>query len=79
MDSRPGISTMSESMVVKLQAAVLNVQVMGSMVVDQYVKMADVKLVLVKQKSCPVRTVLHMMWGPVVMDPVSYADDLGEP
>ena len=35
--------------------------------------MADVKLVLVKQTSCPVRTALHTMWGPVVMDPVSYA------
>ena len=40
---------------------------------DQYVKIADGKLVLVKQKSCPVRTALHTMWGPVVMDPVSYA------
>ena len=26
-----------------------------------------------KQRSCPVRTVLHTMLGPVVMDPVSYA------
>ena len=33
----------------------------------------DGKLVLVKQKSCPVRTALHTKWGPVVTDPVSYA------
>ena len=30
-------------------------------------------MVLVKQKSCLVRTALHTTWGPVVMDPVSYA------
>ena len=40
---------------------------------DQHVKMADGKLVLVKQKSCPVETTLHTMCGPVVMDPVLYA------
>ena len=40
---------------------------------DQYGKTADGKLVLVKQKSCPARTASHTMWGPVVMDPVSYA------
>ena len=40
---------------------------------DQYVKIADGKLVLVKQKLCPVRTGLHTMWGPVVMEPVSCA------
>ena len=39
---------------------------------DHYVKMTDGKLVLVKQKSCPVRTALYTMWGPVVMDPVTY-------
>ena len=49
-----------------------------SMTDDQYVKMADDKLVLVKQKSCPVRTALHKMWRPVVMDPVSYAVLPGE-
>ena len=40
---------------------------------DQYVRIADDKLVLVKQKSYPVRTASHTMWGPVVMDLVSYA------
>ena len=40
---------------------------------DQDVKMADGKLVLGKKKSCPARTTLHTMWGPAVIDPVSYA------
>ena len=40
---------------------------------DRYVKMVYGKLVQVKQKSCPVRTALHIVWGPVVMNPVSYA------
>ena len=40
---------------------------------DQYVEMADGKLVLIEQKSCPVRTALHTMWGSMEMDPVSYA------
>ena len=39
----------------------------------QHVKMADGKLVLVKQMSCSVKTALDTMWGPVVMDPVTYA------
>ena len=40
---------------------------------DQYVKMADGCLLLVKKKSWPMRTDLHTIWGSVVMDPVSYA------
>ena len=36
-------------------------------------KIADGRLVLVKQKWYPTRTALHTMWGSVVMDPVSYA------
>ena len=71
LDTGSGISTMSESVVEKLQAAVPDVQIVGPMTDDQYVKMADGRLVLVMQKSCPVRTALHTMWGPVVMDPVS--------
>ena len=39
----------------KLQAAVSDVQVMGPMTDDHYVKMADGKLLLVKKKSCSVR------------------------
>ena len=46
---------------------------MGSMTDDQYAKMADSKLVLVRQKSYLVRTALHTMRGSVVMDPVRYA------
>ena len=73
LDSGSGISTISESVAPKLQTAVPDVQIVGPMTDDQYVKMADGKLVLRKQKSYPVRTALHTMWGPVVMDPVSYA------
>ena len=64
---------MSESVAAKFQAAVSDVQIVGPMTNDQYVKMADCKLVLVKQKSCSVRTTLHTMWGPVMMDTVSCA------
>ena len=59
LDSGSGISTMSESVVVKLQADVSDVQIVGPMTDDQYVKRVDGKLVLVKQKSCPVRTALY--------------------
>ena len=44
---------MSESVAAKLQAAVPDVQIVGSMTDDQYVTMTDDKLVVVKQKSCP--------------------------
>ena len=73
LDSVSGISTMSESVAAKLPAAVTDVQIVMSITDDQCVKMADGKLVLVKQKSCPVRTALNTMWVPVVMDSVSYA------
>ena len=56
-------------MAAKLQAAVPDVQIVRPMTDDQYVKMADGNLVLVKQKWCPVRTALHTIWRPVVMDP----------
>ena len=65
LDSVYGISTMSVSVAAKLQAAVPDVQIVGLM--------TDGKLVLVKQNSCPVRAALHTMWGPVVIDPVSFA------
>ena len=53
LDSGSGISTMSESVAAKLQTIVPDVQIVGPMTDDQYVKMTDGKLVLVKQKSCP--------------------------
>ena len=65
LDSWSGISTMSESVTAKSQAAVHNVQIVGPVTDEQYVEMADGKLVQVEQKSCPVRTVLHTTWGPV--------------
>ena len=40
---------------------------------DQYVKMVDGKLVLVKKKSRPVRTASDTMWAPVMMDLISFA------
>ena len=78
LDSRSGISTMSESVAVKLQATVPDVQVVGSMTNARDVKMAHGKLVQVKRKYGPVRTALYTMWGPVVLDPVSYAVLPGE-
>ena len=73
LDSGSDISTMSESVAAKLQVAVPDAQIVGPMTDDQYVKMADGKLILVKEKSCPVKTALHTMWGLVVMYPASYA------
>ena len=73
LDSGSGISTMSGSVAAKLQAAVPDVQIVGPMIDDQYVKMADGKLVLARQKSCPMRSALPTMWEPVVMDPIWYA------
>ena len=61
LDSTPCISTMSESVAAKLQAAVPDVEIVGPMTNNQCVKMPDGKLVLVKQRSCSVRTALHTM------------------
>ena len=73
LDSGSDISTMSETVAAKLKATVPDVHIVRLKTDDQYVKMADGKLVLVKQKSCPVRRALHTMWGPVVMNTVPYA------
>ena len=73
MDSGSGITTISESVAAKLKAAVPDVQIVGPMTEGQYVNTTDGKLMQVKQKLCPVKAALHTMWGPVVMDPVSYA------
>ena len=73
LDVESGISTMSKSGTAKLQAVVPDVQIVGPMIDDQYVKMAAGKLVLLKQKSCLLRTALHRMKGLVVMDAVLYA------
>ena len=48
LDPEPGISTISESVASKRQAAVLDVQIMKPMTDGQYVKIVDGKLVLVK-------------------------------
>ena len=63
LDSESGISVMSESVAAKLQAAVPDVQIVGPMTDDQYVKMIDGKLVLVRQKSCSMRTALYTQCG----------------
>ena len=73
LNSGCGILTMPKSVSAKLRAAVPDVQIVGPMTDDQYLNMANGKLVLVEEKSCPVKTALHTMSGPVVMDPVSYA------
>ena len=64
---------MLKSLTTKLQATVPDAQIVGPMTDDQYVNMADGKVVLVKQISSPVRTALHTMRGLGVMDSVSYA------
>ena len=45
---------------------------------EQYVKMVDGKLVLVKQKSCPVRTALHTVCRPLSGVGISVYDSLDE-
>ena len=55
LNSGSGISIMSESMAQKLQAAVPDVQIVGLMTNDQYMKITDGILVLVNQKSCSMR------------------------
>ena len=63
LDSGSGISTMSESMAAKLQAAVADTQIVGPMTNDQYENMTDGKLVLVRKKLWSVKTAYHRTWG----------------
>ena len=53
LDSASGITIMSESVSAKIQAIVLDVQIVEPMTDDQCVKMADSNLVQVKAKVVP--------------------------
>ena len=54
LDSGSGISTMLEKLVAKLQAVGPAVQNVGPMTDDQYAKMTEGRLGLVKERLCPV-------------------------
>ena len=73
LDSGSGITTMSAGVAAKLQAMVPDVQVVRPMAGEHLVKLANGNVERVEQKTCLVRTALHTSWGPVVVDPCSFA------
>ena len=40
-------------------------------------KVADSRVLVVQERTCPVRIALHTSWGLVTMDPFSFAVILG--
>ena len=73
LDSGSGITTMSAGVANKLQAAIPGVQVMGGMAHPGKLKVADGRVIVVQERTCPVWIALHTSWGLVTMDPCSFA------
>ncbi|CAM9167047.1 unnamed protein product [Sphacelaria rigidula] len=73
LNSGSGIMTMSVGVAAKLQAMIPDIRVVTPMSGKQLVKLANGNVERMKQKSCPVQTALYTSWGPVALDPCSYA------
>ena len=72
-DSGSGITTMSAGIANNLQAAFPDVQVVGGMAHPGKLKVTDGRVLVVQERTCPVRIALHTSWGLVTMDPFSFA------
>ena len=73
LDSGSGITTMSAGIANKLQAAFPDVQVVGGMAHPWKFKVADSRVLVVQERTCPVWIALHTSWGLVTMDPFPFA------
>ena len=73
LDSGSGMTTMSAGIANKLQAAFPDVQVVESMAHPGKLKVADGRVRVVQERTCPVRIALHTSWGLVTMDPYPFA------
>ena len=60
LDSGSGIATMSAGIANKLQAAFPNLQVVRSMAHPGKHKVADGRVLVVQERTCPVRIALHI-------------------
>ena len=73
LDSGSGITTTIAEIANNLQAAFPDVQVVGGMAHPGKLKVADGRVLVVYQGTCPVRIALHISWGLVTMDSFSFA------
>ena len=73
LDSGSGITIMSAGIANKLQAEFPDVQVVGGMAHPGKFKVADGRVLVVQERTCPVRIALHTSWGLVTMEPFSFA------
>ena len=73
LDWGSGITTMSARIANKLQAAFPDVQVVGGMAHPGKLKVADGRVLVVQERTCPVRIALYTSWGLVTMEPFSLA------
>ena len=80
LDSGSGITTLPaeianklQGIANKLQAAFPDVQVVGGMAHPGKLKVADGRVLVVQERTCPVRIALHTSWGLVTMDPSYFA------
>ena len=61
------------TIVSRLKAAFLDVQVMGGVQKSGKLKVADGRVLELTQKTCPVRIGLYTSWGLMSVDPLSFA------
>lgn len=67
--SGAGLSTISSSIVPRLQAAFPEVCVVEAMCQEHTLRLVDGREVVVTAKTCPVRVAVHTGGGPVVLSP----------
>ena len=73
LDAGSGITTISAGIANKLQGAFSDVQVVRGMAHPGKFNVADGRVLVVQERTCPVRITLHTSRGLVTMDPFSFA------
>ena len=73
LDSESGITTMSVGIANKLESAFPDGKVVGGMLHPGKLELADGRVLVVDQKTCPVQIALHTSWGLVTLGPFSFA------
>ena len=68
LDSGFSITTMSAGIANKLQAPFPDVQVVGGMAHPGKLKVADGRVLVIQERTCPVRIAMHTSWGLVTMN-----------
>lgn len=68
-----GLTTMTANVASKLQGTFPDVNIVRAMDQPHQLKVADACVLNVTRKMCPVSLMIRTAWGPLVLDPLSFA------